>query len=311
MPLLKHDEIIRTKKQNFMPKLWKYAAASLQIPPDSCKATIGFWLVGFIPARSEQRWTPKGEQGKPWQVRMQAEVHPALAEFLSPADPLSTYRTWTTCNWRGPPNPRWGGVKEGGGEETGEGAEVSRIIPNETVGWDGHQSGAINVSWGGASPEETLANHWRQGPPERIFFKAGQLKKPWRYQPGIVALCEICWFQKSTELLIHKLPFSCLVHEIAQEVGKYDMILPGGCSPDSSGSCRVFIWLVSWKMPTYALSMWSCHDHSQRCTVSPWYPWRASSLLKIFLLPKYVFVFLLVVHCVGSYWYKGRECNWG
>ncbi|XP_036379102.1 histone H3, embryonic-like [Megalops cyprinoides] len=36
------------------------------------------------------------------------------------------------------------------------------------------------------------------------------VKKPHRYRPGTVALREICRYQKSTELLIHKLPFQWL-----------------------------------------------------------------------------------------------------
>ena len=59
--------------------------------------------------------------------------------------------------------------------------------------------------------------------PRKEFLKAVLLKRPWKYQLGIVALCKICWFQKSTELLICKHPFSHLVHKIAQEVGKYDL----------------------------------------------------------------------------------------
>ena len=59
--------------------------------------------------------------------------------------------------------------------------------------------------------------------PRKEFLKTGLLKRPWKYWPGIVALCEICQFQKSTELLICKCPFSCLVWEISQEVGKYDL----------------------------------------------------------------------------------------
>ena len=58
--------------------------------------------------------------------------------------------------------------------------------------------------------------------PQKEFFKARKVKKPWRYWPGTVALPDR-QFQKSTELLIHKLPFSCLVCKIAQEVGKFDM----------------------------------------------------------------------------------------
>ena len=40
-------------------------------------------------------------------------------------------------------------------------------------------------------------------------------KKPHRYRPGTVALREIRKYQKSTELLIRKLPFQRLVREIA------------------------------------------------------------------------------------------------
>ena len=45
----------------------------------------------------------------------------------------------------------------------------------------------------------------------------GGVKKPHRYRPGTVALREIRRYQKSTELLIRKLPFQRLVREIAQE----------------------------------------------------------------------------------------------
>jgi len=38
-----------------------------------------------------------------------------------------------------------------------------------------------------------------------------------RYRPGTVALREIRKYQKSTELLIRKLPFQRLVREIAQD----------------------------------------------------------------------------------------------
>uniref|UniRef100_A0A8D2GB10 Core Histone H2A/H2B/H3 domain-containing protein n=1 Tax=Theropithecus gelada TaxID=9565 RepID=A0A8D2GB10_THEGE len=39
----------------------------------------------------------------------------------------------------------------------------------------------------------------------------GGVKKPHRYRPGTVALREIRCYQKSTELLIRKLPFQRLV----------------------------------------------------------------------------------------------------
>jgi histone H3 len=43
------------------------------------------------------------------------------------------------------------------------------------------------------------------------------VKKPHRYRPGTAALREIRRYQKSTELLIRKLPFQRLVREIAQD----------------------------------------------------------------------------------------------
>ena len=46
---------------------------------------------------------------------------------------------------------------------------------------------------------------------------SGGVKKPHRYKPGTVALREIRRFQKSTELLIRKLPFQRLVREISQD----------------------------------------------------------------------------------------------
>ena len=46
----------------------------------------------------------------------------------------------------------------------------------------------------------------------------GGVKKPHRYRPGTVALREIRRYQKSTDLLIAKLPFQRLVREILQDL---------------------------------------------------------------------------------------------
>ena len=43
--------------------------------------------------------------------------------------------------------------------------------------------------------------------PQKKFLKASKVKKTQKFWPGTAALHEICWFQKSTELLIQKLPF--------------------------------------------------------------------------------------------------------
>ena len=47
--------------------------------------------------------------------------------------------------------------------------------------------------------------------------RSGGVKKPFRYRPGTVALREIRRYQKTTDLLIRKLPFQRLVREIAQD----------------------------------------------------------------------------------------------
>ena len=69
-------------------------------------------------------------------------------------------------------------------------------------------------STGGKAPRKQLATKAaRQSAPRA----AGGVKKPHRYRPGTVALREIRKYQKSTELLIRKLPFQRLVREIAED----------------------------------------------------------------------------------------------
>jgi len=55
-------------------------------------------------------------------------------------------------------------------------------------------------------------------PARKKTLAAGGIKKPHRFRPGTVALREIRKYQKSTELLIRKVPFARLVREIAQDI---------------------------------------------------------------------------------------------
>jgi histone H3 len=72
---------------------------------------------------------------------------------------------------------------------------------------------ATGKSTGGKAPRKQLASKAaRKSAPS-----TGGVKKPHRYKPGTVALREIRRYQKSTELLIRKLPFQRLVREIAQD----------------------------------------------------------------------------------------------
>ena len=69
-------------------------------------------------------------------------------------------------------------------------------------------------STGGKAPRKQLATKAaRKSQPAT----GSGVKKPHRFRPGTVALREIRRFQKSTELLIRRLPFQRLVREIAQE----------------------------------------------------------------------------------------------
>ncbi|KAL1343908.1 hypothetical protein HN51_017837 [Arachis hypogaea] len=67
-------------------------------------------------------------------------------------------------------------------------------------------------STGGKAPRKELA---RKAAKKSAPTTCG-VKKPHRFRPGTVALREIRKYQKSTELLIRKLPFQRFVREIAQ-----------------------------------------------------------------------------------------------
>ncbi|KAG1738841.1 histone 3 [Suillus paluster] len=71
-------------------------------------------------------------------------------------------------------------------------------------------------STGGKAPRKQLAVKSGKKAPINAH-PAGGVKKPHRFRPGTVALREIRRYQKSTELLIRKLPFQRLVREIAQD----------------------------------------------------------------------------------------------
>ena len=98
--------------------------------------------------------------------------------------------------------------------------------------------------------------------PRKEFLKAGKVKKTRKYRPGTVALREIRQYQKSTELLIRKLPFSRLVREIAQEVGKTDMRFQGStiiCLQEAAEA-----YLVSLLEDANL-----CTIHTKRVTIMP------------------------------------------
>ena len=99
-------------------------------------------------------------------------------------------------------------------------------VDQETAGWmtNSLRGGRWCTLWkgqqGGGPPEwrdrPSNVNNQQQSSSRRSAPTTGRVKKPHWYWPGTVALWEIRQYQKSTELLIRKLPFARLVREIAQ-----------------------------------------------------------------------------------------------
>jgi len=78
-------------------------------------------------------------------------------------------------------------------------------------------------STGGKAPRKQLASKAaRKSAPS-----TGGVKKPHRYKPGTVALREIRRYQKSTELLIRKLPFQRLVRFFPRSLGRMHACMTG------------------------------------------------------------------------------------
>jgi histone H3 len=77
-----------------------------------------------------------------------------------------------------------------------------------------HTNQTARKSTGGATPRFHLATKAARAAAQ----KAIAMRKSHRWHPGTVALREIQKFQKTTDLLIRKAPFQCLVKEIGQDL---------------------------------------------------------------------------------------------
>jgi len=89
----------------------------------------------------------------------------------------------------------------------------------------------------------------------------GGVKKPMRFRPGVVALREIRRFQKSTELLIRKLPFQRLVREIAQDINRTMRFASSAVGAMQEASEAFLVGLFE---DTNA-----CAIHAKRITITP------------------------------------------
>ena len=112
---------------------------------------------------------------------------------------------------------------------------------------------------------------WASGTDENIILATkaarksapatGGVKKPHRYRPGTVALREIRRYQKSTDLLIRKLPFQRLVREIAQDF-KTDLRFQGSA-----------VLALQEASEAYLVGLFEdtnlCAIHAKRVTIMP------------------------------------------
>lgn len=89
-------------------------------------------------------------------------------------------------------------------------------------------------------------------------------KKPHRFRPGTVALRQIRKYQKSTELLLRKLPFQRLVKEIAQTFNARDYDLRFQSSAIAALQEAAEAYLVGLFEDTNL-----CAIHAKRVTIMP------------------------------------------
>jgi histone H3 len=96
---------------------------------------------------------------------------------------------------------------------------------------------------------------------KKVVFNDHHQKKPRRYRPGTVALREIRRYQKSTDLLIRKLPFQRLVREIASSF-QHDLRFQGSA-----------ILAMQEASENYLVSLFEdtnlCAIHAKRVTIMP------------------------------------------
>ena len=237
--------------------VWKCTVtSSKQIPHDFCEATpASDWLV-FHSSMVQTKIMPrKGEEGKTRRVRTWEEIHIAHVEPPAPAEP-------PVSDKEGLPTS---GEMERRKVEAGKLEEVGRLLESSAT----QQLAQVTTKAGASmSGGEELARKklqptvggkalWKE------FLKARKVKTPQRYWPGTVDLFKICWFQKSTQLLICNLPFLHVVHEIAQEVGKFDMYFQVHIILTLQEAVEAYL-VSSWKMPTSAQSTWSTLPLCQR-----------------------------------------------
>ena len=119
-------------------------------------------------------------------------------------------------------------------------------------------------STGGKAPRKQLATKaaCKAAPP------VGGCKKPHRYRPGTVALREIRRYQKSTDLLLRKLPFQRLAREITQNV-RGDLHFQATALAASQEASEAFICWTHGRFKFVCHPCQEGHHHAKRFTTLP------------------------------------------
>ena len=248
----------------------------------------------------------KGEDRRGQRIRTWAHVNAEARGPPAPCGlPSTRKRDPSSAEWVA--NLEWVGEEGWRGREAGRGRELLGLLPT----WQFAQMAAEAMPSMLGGEEPTMRKLWPTvggKAPQKEFMKASKVKKPWRYQLGTVALCEIHHFQKSMDLLMHKLPFFAFSSQDSPQSGKIWHVLPGTCHIDSAGSCRgIFGWAPGRCQPLCDPHK-TCNNHAQRYTIGVMYPWRASSLIKV-LIPEDCFSLSVDYRSCGIFWYQGWESS--
>jgi histone H3 len=120
-----------------------------------------------------------------------------------------------------------------------------------------------------ARTKQTATKRFRFAPNKQLATKAarksapasGGVKRTHRFRPGTVALREIRKYQRSTDLVLRKLPFQRLVREITQEFKK-DLRFQSTALLALQEASEAY--LVGLFEDTQL-----CAIHAKRCTIMP------------------------------------------
>ena len=155
-----------------------------------------------------------------------------------------------------PPEPNLGMLPPGLRRTTGGGSKPALNL--------GQRSGSIKTHLAGLQKKAAAKAAKKSG----MKAPKGGVKKLHRFRPGTVALKEIWRYQKSTELLIRKLPFQQLVQEIS---GDHKVITSPLCGKVRFQSLA--IKALQEASEAYIVGLFEdtnlCAIHAKRVTIMP------------------------------------------